>query len=206
MPMWGRARFVVTWVIASVFGRFLWFMMGEKYAEPILFVGYLLFPLSPASLFAVFATEGALLGWLQARVLRHNIPSIDGWVRATALGTGAAYVLISLVSVGLKQQLRLPGGRGRAVAIALGALAGAVGGVWQWRLLRRHSRRAATWLGVGAVGGVLFLVKMLVGEPSGLEYFAAELARSSLSGVALGWIMMDRQPTYGDDDDLDDLR
>ncbi|GAA4038959.1 nitroreductase/quinone reductase family protein [Nonomuraea soli] len=88
--------------------------------------------------------EGAVLGAAQAYTLRQWLPDISTvqWVKATAGGAGIAWVIGSLpVVLGERLLSWHP-----VVLGALGMLLLAAMGALQWRLLRRHIRRAGWWI------------------------------------------------------------
>jgi hypothetical protein len=143
--------------------------------------------LNPAAtmpaLVAAGAVEGAVLGWSQARVLKHRIPalSVRRWIGGTAAAASLAWF------IGL-----LPGaypevwqGWQLGARIVVGALAGTVLlcsiGFAQWLELRRHLPRSGSWVAGSAAAWCLGLAVFFGGDPAGSE---GSRSRSCLIGVS----------------------
>jgi hypothetical protein len=108
---------------------------------------------------ALGACEGAVVGHAQAFVLRRRLPDLRSWVAATVLGAVAAWALgmlpSTLMSVfgpaGPESPPRVSDTLQLLLAVPLGLVAGAILGFPQWRVLRRHVRRAGWWLVANAL-------------------------------------------------------
>lgn len=124
---------------------------------------------SPAFLLAVLALgtlEGVILGGLQGLVLRRALPSVrpGRWVIATALGALVAWTLGTLPSTLMDLGADAASGPPPeppsdavqyAAAAVMGAVAGPVLAVFQWRVLRAPVRRAWRWIPAHAVAWAL---------------------------------------------------
>lgn len=99
------------------------------------------------------------MGQAQALVLRRRLPEVRSWVSATLLGAVAAWALgmlpSTLMSVLGRAEEQSPtpvsGALQLLLAVPLGLVAGAILGFPQWRVLRRHVRRAGWWLVANAL-------------------------------------------------------
>jgi Ca2+-transporting ATPase len=105
-------------------------------------------------LLAAGATEGAVLGWAQTRVLRRVLPGLPtrAWVLRTAMAAVVAWA-VGLTPAAVWPSLAdLPVGG----AVALGALGGALLlasiGVAQWTVLRGRLAGSEQWIGWTALG------------------------------------------------------
>ncbi|MFI7444775.1 nitroreductase/quinone reductase family protein [Nonomuraea indica] len=100
--------------------------------------------LQGAAIVMAGAVEGTVLGLAQAYALRAALPGIAtrDWVRATAAGAVLAWVVGSLPVVLGDRLLRWP----PAVLALLGLTLLVAMGLLQWRVLRRHVRRAFWWV------------------------------------------------------------
>jgi hypothetical protein len=151
--------------------------------------------------------EGLLVGWAQARVLRAILPGLAAprWVRATALGAGAAWLLGMLPSTLMALQTP-PSTAGAsppgeppalvqyALAVGLGAITGPVLGLGQWLVLRREVPRAARWIPANAAAWAVGMVVIFVGmdrvpwQAGGIAMAAGVYAVCALAGAAVGAI------------------
>ncbi|NLG27524.1 MAG: hypothetical protein GX557_06410 [Chloroflexi bacterium] len=130
--------------------------------------------------------EGAIVGLAQWRVLRAPFPRLTRrtWVAATILGAllawacGSVPMTLASLSAGPEQATATePAGWVIALAAAgMGAVAGLVLALFQWRALRAHVRGAALWLPAHALAWAL-------GMP--LIFAAVDLAQTagSLAGA-----------------------
>ena len=158
--------------------------------------------------------EGVLVGIAQSRVIRASFPAITaaGWITATMLGAGAAWVLgmvpstvAALLSTGSAAGAAPPTHPTALVqyglALLLGAVTGPVLGVGQWLVLRRHVTRAGRWIGANAVAWGLGMVLIFVGMdqlPWGrgdillvLGVYGICGAAGLLVGAIHGWVLRD---------------
>jgi hypothetical protein len=114
--------------------------------------------------------EGATLGYFQWRVLRRAVPDLRAraWIGATALVAAGGWFLGMLGPL----LAHLLGGAARAtsapaprvsmaaymaLAAVFGLVAGALFGLAQWRVLRRHVRPTRGWVAANALGWALGL-------------------------------------------------
>ncbi|HEU5049809.1 MAG TPA: hypothetical protein VFU00_05750 [Gemmatimonadales bacterium] len=126
--------------------------------------------------------EGLVVGWAQGRVIHRYFGdvSVGAWVRATALGAGAAWLVGMFPStvVGLIQLGRAPVDAAQpppdasvgpvplvqyALAAALGAVAGPVLGVFQSRVLRSSRPPVRGWVVANAAAWALGMVVLFIG-------------------------------------------
>lgn len=122
---------------------------------------------------AAGAFEGAVVGAAQARVLAPLLPRLRplAWVRATALGSLAAWILGMLPSTalgaGAESSTLPPSAPGLALTMVLAALLGGTAGVilafFQWRVLRRHLAAASGWLAANAAAWALGMPVVFLG-------------------------------------------
>jgi hypothetical protein len=122
---------------------------------------------------ALGAFEGAVVGYAQARPLRRVRPMLTGWVRATVIGAAAAWALGMLPST--LMSLRPPPAPTAPaaepslaivllLAAALGAVAGPLLAIFQWRRLRTVvPAGAASWLPANAAAWTLGMPLIFVG-------------------------------------------
>jgi hypothetical protein len=129
---------------------------------------------------------GAIVGLLQAAVLRERGVAFGPWVAATAVGLGLGLAAAIPALVIFEPQDAGP------LAIALMALAGLILAAPQWLVLRRALQGAWWWLPAGALGlALLFLCGVLLGG-EGRELLAAGaggLAYAAVSGGALAALL-----------------
>jgi hypothetical protein len=138
--------------------------------------------------------EGAVLGLAQSRVLRQAVPGLDAraWVRATAVGAAAAYL------VGMLPSTTYPLWRDWPVSLTVGT--GAVLavvlllsiGVAQATVLRRYDDRAGSWVAATALAWLAGLtVFSLVAMPLWREGQSTALvvAIGVLGGLAMALAM-----------------
>lgn len=134
---------------------------------------------------AAGAFEGAVVGAAQAWVLAPRLPGMPAWewVRATALGSFAAWILGMLPSTLMAAATEVSGSApaepgaaaGYGLAALLGVAAGLILSFFQWRVLRHHLSAAGGWLAANAVAWAL-------GMP--LVFLGADLASRSGAGLA----------------------
>lgn len=126
--------------------------------------------------------EGIVVGWAQGRIIRRYFGSVSigAWIRATALGAGAAWLvgMIPSTVMGIVQLGRAPvaaaqpstdasGGPGPlvqyALAAVLGAVAGPVLGAFQSRVLRTSRPPVRGWVVANAAAWALGMVVLFIG-------------------------------------------
>jgi hypothetical protein len=138
-----------------------------------------------------------ILASLQWLVLRRYLARLKwwSWIAASALGQLAGTVVVALAGAGsLLLGPRVVGAigvaaLGIATSVVLGGLLGAVVGIIQWLILRRHLTHALWWIVATTTAGVaLALVlptQQLGSEVSGT---GALLAGQAISGMLVGTI------------------
>jgi hypothetical protein len=155
--------FWITWVLATT-------IAGAVGLIPAL----LLASNSPA---AGGVPLGAVVGFVQWRVLRRRIPVSGLWVVATIAGWAVVLAALEYTDIPV-----LPGGE---VMYALGvvlflAFPGTAVGLAQWLILRRHIADGRWWLFANSVA---FAATFVALEPLENHRFAAELR--ALIGIAI---------------------
>lgn len=147
-PVGGGGRLWWRWTRAVTLGELAGFTVpavaGVLVAGPewgMLGIGPLL---QGAAIVMAGAVEGTILGLAQAYALRVALPEIAtrDWVRATAAGAVLAWIVGALPVVLGDRVLRWP----PAVLALLGLVLLVTMGLLQWRVLRRHVRRAFWWV------------------------------------------------------------
>ena len=150
--------------------------------------------------------EGLLVGNAQARVLRGSLQhlSVAGWVKATMVGAGVAW-LLGMVPSTVAALLAPAPSSGSAVptepstivqyglALLLGAATGPVLGFGQWLVLRRHVLRAGRWIVANALAWAAGMVVIFVGmdqvwERRGLGLVLGLYVVCGAAGLAVGAI------------------
>jgi hypothetical protein len=130
--------------------------------------------------------SGALVGPLQAAVLRERGVAAAPWAAATALGLGIGFAAVIPALIFFDPQDTEP------LTIALMVLAGLGPGVAQWLVLRRVLPGAGWWIPASAVAvALLFLCGVFLGG-EGREWLAAGaggLAYATATGVALAALL-----------------
>lgn len=134
--------------------------------------------------------EGAVLGWVQARVLRRAISGfpVRQWIAATATAAGFAWA-VAMVAVANGERLA---SWHAAVLVPFAAIAGAAGllsiGVAQWLVLRHHLANAHWWIWNTAwAWSVALVMFMAVATPLWQPGLALPL--TVLIGVLAGLLM-----------------
>jgi hypothetical protein len=149
--------------------------------------------------------EGTVVGAAQARVVRDALPGLRrrGWVYATMLGAGAAWLLGMVPSTVMAFASADRAGAPLAeppalvqygLAALLGFVAGPVLGSAQWLVLRRHRCRAGLWLWANACAWAVGMPLIFLGmelvpwEQGGIAAAAAIYGVCGVAGLAVGAI------------------
>jgi len=154
---------------------------------------------------------GVMVGFIQWLGLRRIIPRAGFWVVANIIGFTVSSCLHTLAIYAWKipDDLGFPlGVLGWAIAFVVG---GALSGVMQYRILRRHVRRSGWWVPASAIGwglGVIgFGISSVLAMKNGMSrslpvHIVRDLAvplimASVFYGIVTGWtlIWLLRQPT-----------
>jgi len=194
------AAFWLRWVGANALGELIG--LGAVGAIGFAVIQAMDEPRSPLPViaFSMFfvglgALEGAVLGYLQARVLRERLRHLHRWIPATVFGAVAAWILgmvpstvagLTMVHGSVDAEPMLPEGIDLLLAPVLGLIAGMVFALPQWRVLRRHVRQARWWIagnGIAWAFGMPVIV-LVSGLPS-LETPAALAVLTIGAGLAL---------------------
>jgi hypothetical protein len=128
------------------------------------------------------AALGGAIGWAQYLTLRRWTGQPEGWIGRSILAGAVAGLLAGLVG-------DLLGWRGRlgTLPAAPTLLAfGAIGGLLQWRWLRRRVGEAGWWVlaSLGGYGGAAALIAPLTaGAATPADALAAQLAGGALAGA-----------------------
>jgi hypothetical protein len=143
---------------------------GEHPSATLVIIGALI-SLAAGTLF-----EGVLVGYAQGAVLRQRLPSlpIRRWVRATAIGAGAAWTLGMVPSTvaALSESSGASGPppfEGLIVYVAaagMGLTLGVILGLPQWLQLRAYAKRSLRWVGANAVAWAAGMVIIFAGAGS----------------------------------------
>lgn len=183
---WGA---VAGWVIGNVIGWValvyaylaIGWGLGEAFEPELGLAGALALSFGLAGL-----VGGALLGALQAAVLRGRGVSPARWIAATAAGLAVSFsVVVPAVAVIDPQETLDP----RALALLLAA--GLILALAQWATVRRAQPRSWVWLPAGALGlWAAFLAAFWLGGEGRelLAALAAGLVYALATGAALAWI------------------
>lgn len=153
--------------------------------------------------------EGVLVGWAQARVLRHALPCVSSrsWILATAIGAGAAWAL-GMVPSTVMALIYTPGATGDAagpaepgaivqygLAFLLGAVTGPILGLAQMIVLRKHVRRAGRWLFANAAAWAIGMPLIFAGMDllpwgeGGWLLFAGLMVTPGIAGLSAGAVV-----------------
>ena len=172
LSFWGR------WVVANAAGELIglgtvalagWMLVSFSGTEETL-LQHTLFALV---MILLGACEGAVVGAAQAWVLVPRFPGLrkGEWVRATALGALVAWSLgmlpSTLMAAGAETSGQTPPEPGAAAVYGFAALLGAVAGLilalFQWRVLRRRLSGAGGWLAANAAAWALGMPLVFLG-------------------------------------------
>lgn len=172
-------------------------------------------PAAAAMLLAMAAAgsiEGGALGWLQATVLRDQLPGFPThrWIACTVAVAVAGWVCGMAPSLLMHQAepsvaTQDPGWFFVLGAAALlGAVAGALFGAAQWLVLRKRVRAASRWIWIHALGWAPAMVAIFAAaslpdehsRPFSIVVLGAVggLLGGSLLGAITGLVVRDLQP------------
>ncbi|HYK04108.1 MAG TPA: hypothetical protein VE974_20310 [Thermoanaerobaculia bacterium] len=157
-----------------------------------------------AAFLAIGAYEGAIVGAAQWLVLRRLLPSLRAkeWVWATMAGAVVAWMLGRIPSA-LADWESVSGGVGQPapslttvvlLSAAAGAALGAILGVAQWIVLRRHVPHAGAWIAANVLAWatgmpLIFVAADLPGPHASMWSIAALLLVTvGLAGAVVGGI------------------
>jgi hypothetical protein len=148
--------------------------------------------------------EGAMVGWLQWRVLQRPFPLMPrrSWIRATAVGAAIAWTLgmlpSTVMSLTAEASSTPPPEISNALVYALAALMGLLLGpilaVPQWTVLRRYVKRAWLWIPANSLAWAVGMVVIFIGTSAipaagiNLAIGLFLLAMLAVAGAAVGAI------------------
>lgn len=211
-----RGAFYREWIAANGLGEAVGlgttFVLGRALA-PILAAESSARSVIAGALGAVAAgvvLEGVVVGWSQGWVLRRHMPGVPAakWVRATAIGAGAAWLIgmIPSTAIGLLQATA-PGGPAASggppaaeppkllqygLAVLLGAVTGPILGAVQARVLRRLTPPVRGWVVANAAAWALGMLLLFVGmdqlpwTQGGLPLILGIYLVCGIAGLAVG--------------------
>ncbi|MCA9660179.1 MAG: SDR family NAD(P)-dependent oxidoreductase [Myxococcales bacterium] len=147
------------------------------------------------------ALEGASLGFFQWRALRSFLPRLDAraWMLPTVLLASAGWLVGMLIPLAFETSAEAAGApppdpgllATLAFASLFGLIIGALFGLAQWSVLRRHAERSGRWIVGNAVGWALglpvtYVAGGLVDEGSGTSaVMAVALVAAGLMGLGV---------------------
>jgi hypothetical protein len=141
------------------------------------------------------AALGSVVSLLQWLVLRRRVSRAVWWVLASTAGfavAGGGGCGAAVVAFGYSEVLKGLGSLavlGWTVVVALG---GAVTGILQWLVLRRHVSRAGWWVLASTVGCGLGMAVMGAFAVGGFVLAVGGAVLGAVTGGALVWLL--RQP------------
>lgn len=146
-----------TWVLATTSGGTAGVLAFQLLTIVSEFSGVVGLVAGIAALFA----PGFVLGWMQARTFPHALDMHRQWPRATALGTGVAPFLVTLLGGttrlgGLASVLATsPWTQLLLVGVLVGATVGTSIGACQAYVLRDYARNVRRWVFASGIAGLL---------------------------------------------------
>ncbi len=184
-----RTGIWLQWVLASILGFGVGAAMGNAVTD-------LIFT-------ALFGAVGGFTQWL---VLRHQILGAGWWVLASTLGFAIAPIVAITGLMAVSQIMSLDGNP-LVAPILLGVLSGVLSAIFPWLILRRQFAQAGWWIPAhllgsllgGALGIVTFHGVNLIGFyqfdwAAAGAMFGAGLG--AVTGITLVWFL--RQPVQID--------
>lgn len=190
--------FWLKWSMASLVGWFAGFLLGFVIAsgfEPMPGTG----PIQSTFGYLVLgACLGSGVGLMQWLILRRKIARTGSWILAGTVGMavagGTGYGAVVLI-FGYSEGLEGLGSVASAVGwMIVGAFGGAVTGIMQWRVLRRHVQGAGWWVPASTLGWALsFAANGLInvlGILTQSQTWPASSALWFLSGLIVGGLVL----------------
>jgi len=194
----GARGFWLRWVAANALGEFvglgavagIGFLLFRQFDEPQTWQHAVLFA---AAFVCLGALEGLVVGVAQAAVIRRLLPAVRGWVGATVIGAMVAWAVGMVPStvaslVGSNHAAPAPEPPLWLIlllAAGLGAVAGPVLAVFQWRSLRRAlPARAWMWLPANAAAWCVGMPVIFLGTQAN-EFTSSSALIALLVGIAL---------------------
>jgi len=140
------------------------------------------------------AAEGAALGYAQSRVLRRLVPGVSpaAWTLATTAGGMIAWLFgIAMIWYSPPTPYLPVFSSAIALVAMAGATLGAIMGVFQWIVLRRHLEASGTWIVGSAFAWAAGLVVATLGAsiPSESTSKIVVLAIASIIGLLTGLVV-----------------
>lgn len=157
---------------------------------------------APTDFFWFLVMTGLVVGVAQWLVLRRYLPGAGWWILASALGWFlGTLVLITTQGITfpitdfLESVIRLGGVIW--LNVVDGTLYGAVLGVAQWLVLRRHSQYAGWWVLASSIGGAVngavgaaCAAAIPIGISAALPYGAGWAGAGAVTGMVLVWLLL----------------
>lgn len=163
--------------------------LGEHPSVTLVIIGALI------SIAAGTLCEGVLVGYAQGAVLRQRLPSlpIRRWVRATAIGAGAAWILGMIPSTvaalsessGASSPPPFEGPLVYVAAAGMGLTLGVILGLPQWLQLRAYAKRSLRWVGANAIAWAAGMVIIFAGAGSTPANASVGLVIAIIAAVCL---------------------
>lgn len=192
-PRWVAMTFageVVGFGVVSLVGALVAITIGER-------TGAAAQALGVAAMVGGGAIEGLALGFAQSRVLRSWIPALSGrkWIVVTMVGAAAAWL------VGMTASVVAPEPKGTVAAslvvtvgLVVCAVLGAILGLSQWTVLRRHVDHAGRWIVATSLAwtiGMAIILSAMAALPAGAgvaAITATGVLAGGLAGLSVGAI------------------
>jgi hypothetical protein len=140
------------------------------------------------------AVGGGFVALCQHLILRRRLTAINGWVWVTLVAWTAGWAS-GWIAADTFSALSAPYARGMPLAavgmpltVVIGVMAGALVGLAQWVILRRHVKRAGWWIAATAASWGLAFVSIATGV--GLIYRGVIVG--GVTGAALVWLTSPR--------------
>jgi hypothetical protein len=177
---WGLG---LLWVLGTVVGWIVGFTLCEAFNDFL------------ESLSADGVIIGTAVGLGQWLALRRSLPGSAWWIVATLIGFGVGKLLGDAIAEQISGTLGY---------VLSGAAIGAVLGVAQWVVLRRHVGEAWWWVVASAVAwavgwGLISAVGEGSGEQLAMTYLVGGVgaaAAGTITGIALVWLLQDRSAPH----------
>jgi len=142
------------------------------------------------------AVGGGFVALCQHLILRRRLTAINGWVWVTLVawtaGWASGWIAIDTFFSALSSAQYARGmpltAIGMPLTVVIGVMAGALVGLAQWVILRRHVKRAGWW--IAATAGSWGLAFLSIAAGVGLMYRGVIVG--SITGAALIWLTSPR--------------